>query len=207
MALPRLASQTVFVPVTWHLRVAAAPAVLRDCPRCDQRRRFLSSGRFRVNASGRRLDVWLIYRCTGCDFTWNRTVHERVTPAELGARLPRYEHNDEALARAIACDIGGLDLAAPDADGAADGAAVVARPALVPGSALEITLRVAPGAVVRLDRVLARELGWSRSQLASAAGAGDGRITISPGGAAALRRAARDGTCIRVEPPGQLAPA
>lgn len=201
MALARLASQTVFVPVTWHLRVAGAPAVLRDCPRCDVRRRFVSSGRFRVNASGRRLDVWLIHRCAACDFTWNRTVHARVTPAELGALLPRYERNDEALAHAIACDVGGLDVAAPaEADLAVD------RPAITPGVALEVALRVAPGAVLRLDRLLARELGWSRSQLHSAAATS--RVTIDPGGAAALRRPARDGARIRIrlEPRTQPTP-
>jgi len=201
MALARLASQTVFVPVTWHVRAAGAPAVLRDCPRCDARRRFVSSGRFRVNASGRRLDVWLIHRCAACDFTWNRTVHERVTPAELGALLPRYERNDEALAHAIACDVGGLDV---DVDVDVDTGLVVERPPATPGVALEITLTVAPGAAVRLDRLLARELGWSRSQLASTASGG--RVTISPGGATALRKPARDGTRIRIDPRTQLAP-
>ncbi|MCC6993163.1 MAG: DUF1062 domain-containing protein [Deltaproteobacteria bacterium] len=205
MALARLASQpvsvSVSVSVTWHLRVAGAPAVLRDCPRCDERRRFVSSGRFRVNASGRRLDVWLIHRCAACDFTWNRTVHERVTPAELGALLPRYERNDEALAHAVACDVGGLEVAAP-----AEVDLVVDRPAIAPGVALEITLRVAPGAALRLERLLARELGWSRSQLTSAAA--DGGITISPGGVAALRRPARDGARIRIrlEPRTQPTP-
>jgi acetyl esterase/lipase len=63
------------------------PHVIRTCPRCNTRRAFASSDRFRVNASGRRLDVWLIYRCAYCDVTWNLTVVERSTPESIGAEV------------------------------------------------------------------------------------------------------------------------
>ena len=116
-----------------------------------------------------------------------------------GALLPRYERNDEALAHAIACDVRDLDVGVD-----VDTGLVVERPPATPGDALEITLSVAPGAALRLDRLLARELGWSRSQLASAASGG--RVIISPAGATALRKPARDGTRIRIDPRTQPAP-
>ena len=65
---------------------------------------------------------------------------------------------------------------------------------------------MAPGAVVRLDRLLARELVWSRSALTSAAtgtapgAASAASLVITPGGAGALRKPARDGTRIRIDP-------
>jgi hypothetical protein len=181
------------VPVCWRLRAADPPAAIRDCPRCDQRVRFIASGLFRMNASGRRLDVWLIYRCQRCEFTWNRTVEERRVVSELGARLVLYERNDPTLARAVACDVAGL---------AREGVAVEAgevrleRPAEDADLGLAITFVVEPGCAIRLDRLLARELGVSRGALEEAAGRG--LLAIDPGGAKALSRRVRDGQHVRV---------
>ncbi len=188
---PHVRPSISFAPVTWRLSAGAAPAAVRSCPRCDDRCRFVSSGRFRVNASGRRLDVWLIYRCERCDFTWNRTVHERTTPAALGALLPRFERNDPALAQKLACDVASLAREGVHIDGSPD--VTVDRPPLaIPTPALEITLVVVPGCEARLDRVLARELGVSRDALPTRV------IAIEPGDHRALRRPARDGTRIRI---------
>ena len=119
-----------------------------------------------MNASGHKLDVWLIYRCEGCDFTWNRAVEERRTVAALGERLVRYERNDSALARQIACDVTGLaraGVAVEWADARVEREAPGTHVGVGAGAGLEIIFTVADGCVVRLDRVLARELGLSRS--------------------------------------------
>jgi hypothetical protein len=185
-----------FVSVCWRVRAAGPPAAIRECPRCDQRGRFVSSGLFRMNASGRRLDVWLIYRCERCDFTWKRTVEERRSVAELGARFVLYERNDPVLARAVACDVAGL---------AREGVPVeaeeprVERPTLGTPPGLSITFAVDPGCAVRLDRLLARELGVSRRALEEAAAAGV--VAVDGDVANALRRSVRDGLRVRVVTP------
>src|SRR5687767_7347001 len=92
--------------IVWTVLPLATPRVLRRCPRCDQERPFASSDAFRVNANGRRLDAWLIYRCVACDTTWNCTILSRVTPEEIGAaRLDALHTNDRAAAWACAFDL------------------------------------------------------------------------------------------------------
>jgi hypothetical protein len=176
------------VSVCWHVRAAAFPAALKSCPRCDARRRFHSSDQFRVNASGRKLDVWLIYRCERCDFIWNRTVEERRTVSELGARLARYERNDHALARAVACDVAGLAALGIESEAAA---ASVDRPALPAERPARLAIRFAveAGCELRLDRLLARELALPRSAIEAALH----RSNLVVPDARALRRPVRDG--------------
>ena len=67
------------------------------CSRCRDIRPFRCSEKFRLNANGKRLDAWLIYRCGSCDNTWNRPVLERrnrrdidpLVPACAGGKRPR----------------------------------------------------------------------------------------------------------------------
>jgi hypothetical protein len=39
--------------------------------------------KFRTNAQKKRIDVWLIYRCSTCDETWNLPIYERVAIGDL----------------------------------------------------------------------------------------------------------------------------
>ena len=77
-------------PAVWRVVAQSTPRILRRCARCDQVRPFRSSDRFRVNANGRKLDVWLVYRCDACGVSWNRTLLERRTPEEIGVRFMRW---------------------------------------------------------------------------------------------------------------------
>jgi hypothetical protein len=85
-----------------------APSIAWPCPRCRSRV-FDCSERFRANSSGKLVDIWSIYRCRECKSTKNVTIVER-TPV---SRVPRplllaAEHNDAAVARAYARDVGVL---------------------------------------------------------------------------------------------------
>ena len=40
--------------------------VFHRCGGCGKKQEFLNSGKFRVNANGNKVDVWLIYRCKKC---------------------------------------------------------------------------------------------------------------------------------------------
>ena len=57
--------------------------VFHRCGGCGKKQEFVNSGKFRVNANGNRVDVWLIYRCKKCKHSWNLTIHERTRPAKI----------------------------------------------------------------------------------------------------------------------------
>ena len=66
----------------WMIKPVKPPAVRRQCPGCGKDL-YESTGRFRVNANGNRLDVWLIYRCMQCGKSWNMEILERVESGKL----------------------------------------------------------------------------------------------------------------------------
>lgn len=166
-------------------------ALTRHCPRCNLSRRFASSGKFRVNAQKKRIDVWLIFRCTVCDDRWNWPVHERrpvgaLDPAELDALM----RNDPALAArhgwaAVQAGNAGVDQA-PDVR------LSVIEPATGTTQMVEIVLAIT-GASPRLDRVLAQALGLARSEIEALA------MTVAPAARKSLRRPACDGQRITVD--------
>lgn len=140
----------------WRVRPLHTPAVLRRCARCDEVRPFRSSGRFRINAQGHRLDVWLIYRCATCEQTWNRTVWERVHPDRIPPeRFAAYLANDLDVAWDVAFAplAGGHQIEVPDF------VLEVEHPAS------RVRLSMPWPLELRLDRVLARALDRSRSQV------------------------------------------
>lgn len=163
----------------WKVVALETPSVRRVCPRCDGIRPFVSTDRFRVNAQGRLLDVWLIYRCPTCDFAWNREVLARRTPEQIGpARLAAFHENDREAAWRCAFDRGRdhLDPRVPyRVEREGDGAV--------------IELHLPWPCAVRLDRLLAGELRLSRAQVARAIDAPASllRRDISDGQVVALR--------------------
>ncbi len=81
-------------------------SVIRCCSGCGRKTRFQNTGKFRVNANGNKLDVWLIYQCENCKHTFNLTVYER----QKAASIPREEYesflcNSEQLANAYGKDL------------------------------------------------------------------------------------------------------
>ena len=152
------------------------------------------SRKFRLNANGKRLDAWLVYRCTVCDDSWNHAVVERRAARDLDpAMLAAFEANDEALVRRCAFDVTALRRSAHRVEEFPE-VEVHRQPAEMPAgpSAMEITLAVPFAVSLRLDRLLAAELGVSRGRIAGLAEAG--ALTT----AAALNRPVRDGTRITV---------
>ncbi len=149
--------------VTWRVVPVRAPHVLRTCPRCDARREFLCSERFRVNASGRRIDVWLIYRCASCELTWNLEVVERSTPEAIGAtRLKAFAENDPGTAWSCAFDAALLRRAGVQME---DGTPVVVERAALLAPSVTVRFSLPFPVRVRLDRLLAQELQVPRSRV------------------------------------------
>ena len=80
--------------------------VVHRCGGCGKKQEFVNSGRFRVNANGNNVDVWLIFRCKKCNQSWNLTIYERTKPRKIPSEL--YELflcNDEATAQTYGNDI------------------------------------------------------------------------------------------------------
>lgn len=80
--------------------------VFKRCGGCGKRQEFMNSGKFRVNANGKSVDVWLIYRCKRCKHSWNLMIYERTKPGKIPAELfEAFLENDPETAMAYGRDI------------------------------------------------------------------------------------------------------
>ena len=73
--------------------------IFHRCGGCGKKKQFINTGKFRVNANGSRVDVWLIYQCERCKHSWNLTIYERKRPSQIDPE--EYElflENDTELA-------------------------------------------------------------------------------------------------------------
>jgi hypothetical protein len=74
------------------------PRIVRRCHECSCER-FVADGKFRVNASHKVLDVWLLVLCSECGTTIKLEVLERATVRSIGPELLNRLHvNDVDLA-------------------------------------------------------------------------------------------------------------
>lgn len=186
--------------IRWAIAPKIAPRPLINCNRCGGIRPYRCSGRFRVNANGKRIDAWLIYRCTDCDNSWNRTIFERCNRRNIEpALLAALESNDPALVRSHAFNATALRSRIGRIEEFPD---VSIRKELLNGrpesaAALWLALRLDAATPLRLDCLLAGELGISRSRLQN----WEERRTLAvePDGARALRRPPRDGMAVRID--------
>ncbi|MGI5201288.1 DUF1062 domain-containing protein [Spirillospora sp. CA-108201] len=82
----------------WVVRRTRLPLLSLRCVDCPSGSASAGEGRFRVNANGKLLDVWLLVRCTHCDRTSKLAVHERAPVRSLDpAELHGYRVNDPEL--------------------------------------------------------------------------------------------------------------
>ncbi|WP_327092502.1 DUF1062 domain-containing protein [Nonomuraea sp. NBC_01738] len=82
----------------WVVRRTRLPLLSLRCVDCDAESATTGEGRFRVNANGKLLDVWLLVRCVSCDRTRKLTVHDRVPVRSLApAELDGYHGNAPEL--------------------------------------------------------------------------------------------------------------
>lgn len=92
-------------PLTWKIKTEGLPVVIRNCPKCGNNAKYANSGKFRVNANKRNLDIWLIYYCEKCKSTYNLTIYERIAPQELSnSLLERFMNNDPTLSKEYGFD-------------------------------------------------------------------------------------------------------
>lgn len=184
--------------IMWEVTPLQTPTVERNCNKCGGKSHYRANGQFRVNANGRNLDIWLIYKCETCDNTWNLTVHERVKPESLpGALYQAYLGNDAAQATRCAFDKSLLlrNQAQPCYEGVSlliEGPSVDVYACPEP---VEVVLRcgVEPG--VRLGKLLSQKLGVSHSACKRLAE--QGVLSLADGGDV-LKAKVRDGLTVRI---------
>ncbi|MEO3773243.1 DUF1062 domain-containing protein [Micromonospora sp. B9E7] len=81
----------------WAVVPTCLPTVRRRCHACASQR-LRASGKFRVNANHKLLDVWLLALCTACGETAKLTVLERMTVSAIRpGLLDRLHANDSGL--------------------------------------------------------------------------------------------------------------
>ncbi len=90
----------------WQLIPKDLPMVRRNCPKCNEKARYINSEKFRVNANKNSIDIWLIYQCEKCKSTWNMAVYERVKPHDINKyEYEKFLSNDKELVREYAFNL------------------------------------------------------------------------------------------------------
>lgn len=184
------------IRVQWTIIPASAPEPWLNCNRCRGTTPFRTSGKIRLNANGKRVDAWLIYKCTSCDNTWNRPILERRHVSTIDPHLlASLQENDPELSRRLAFDAHSLarKLKVEHID------EVIVRKEIVsestrPARRLEIVCVVPETTGLRVDRLLSTELRLSRSRIQSMQNAG--HLAVCPYG---LRRPLRNGLEVTIE--------
>ncbi len=149
----------------WAVRQAGLPAIVRRCPDCSSSRHH-PSGKIRVNANGKLLDVWLLLTCDGCGRTSKVPVHERVHVSALNAaRREAYEANAPAMVRELAMSASLATKNGYRLDWAGTWALETDTPDPDPDGPDPLTVRVSFDlpAPVRVERLLMLGLGLSRT--------------------------------------------
>ncbi len=74
--------------------------VIRNCPKCGKKTYFKNTKKFRINANGNKLDIWLIYQCEECKHTLNLAIYERQKVSSITKEeYQRFLDNDEQFAQ------------------------------------------------------------------------------------------------------------
>jgi hypothetical protein len=170
------------VPVNWVVEPTDLPVIRRRCYECSSET-YRANGKFRVNANGKLLDVWLLALCTKCGETIKLPIMERVPVKTIRPDLlGRLHHNDPALAAELLLDpvmrrrnhisldwndAWRLDTGGSDQPG---------------GEVTDVAVRFAAPIPVRPARLIAEGCGISRSEVDKLIS--DGKIvsTIQLGG-------------------------
>ncbi|MFE4629703.1 DUF1062 domain-containing protein [Streptomyces mirabilis] len=88
----------------WVVMPTCLPLVRRRCHACASER-FRTSGKFRVNANHKLIDVWLLALCTACGETAKIAVLERMSVRSVRPELlDRMHDNDPGLAAELLQD-------------------------------------------------------------------------------------------------------
>lgn len=151
----------------WVVRELGLPAIVKACVTCRSTRHH-PTGKFRVNANGKLLDVWMLINCELCDRTSKIPIHERIQVRALpGERLVMFERNDPAMVRQLAMDASLAGRAGYRLDWSGTWELETDMPFYELGCAepapLEVIVRFELPAPIRVEKLLMAGFGLSRS--------------------------------------------
>lgn len=93
------------IVLSWTVRRTRLPLLAFRCVHCHSGLASTGDGKFRVNANGKLLDIWLLVACVSCDRTSKITVHDRVPVRYLDPiLLEGYSGNSSALVARVLLD-------------------------------------------------------------------------------------------------------
>lgn len=172
----------------WLIVPDQLPAVIRRCPKCKGKTEFHNSGKFRVNANGKLLDVWLIYRCSHCDTSWNMTIIERANKENINkTEYEGFLSNSPSLAASYGSDRELFIKNKAEIAEIKTGYHILETGTVAPvheSAYMEIQIKNPSGLKLRADALLAGELAVSRSQIKKWFDGGlviSGQEVLSPG--------------------------
>jgi len=151
----------------WVVREIGQPAIVKTCVSCRSAR-HRPTGKFRVNANRKLLDVWLLICCESCGRTSKIPVHERINVQALESeRRLMFENNDPAMVRHLAMDAALASKAAYQLDWRGTWKLETDLPfyELSGGdpAALEVIVRFELPVPIRVEKLLRAGFGLSRS--------------------------------------------
>jgi hypothetical protein len=184
--------------VHWTVEPTTPPQPWKHCSSCGDVRPFLSSGKIRLNANGRKLDAWLIYKCAACERTWNRPIAARLAVASISeADLQAMQRSDSCWVRVQEFDLSSLRRYCDRIELPSE--VSIAKTSLDrmigSWSAIVLTIDALRPTGQRLDRLLATELKVSRSSLVSMHRAG--ALQIEPASCAGLKKLVSGSLAVR----------
>jgi hypothetical protein len=167
----------------WVVRELGLPAIVKTCVSCRSARHH-PTGKFRVNANGKLLDVWMLICCELCGRTSKIPVHERVHVQALDReRLLMFENNDPAMVRQLAMDSALAGTTGHRLDWSGTWELATDIPFYEIGSAdpasLEVLIRFELPAPIRVEKLLTAGFGLSRSAVRGLVGAGRIRLPMA----------------------------
>ena len=171
--------------IKYEIVLKDALLVIRGCPKCGRKTQFKSTKKFRVNANGGRVDVWLIYQCEECKHTLNLAIYER----QKVSSIPKKEYddfmaNEEQLAEAYGknvhlfrknkaeIDLEGLDYSLVKVHEIVENSDL--------GEQVIITIYNPCQLKIRPEKLAAQALGLSRSQIKSLMESGEVKLNKGP---------------------------
>ncbi|MFG2938704.1 DUF1062 domain-containing protein [Streptomyces sp. NPDC048282] len=149
----------------WVVTPTCLPLVLRRCHTCASGT-FRASGKFRVNAHHKLIDVWLLVLCTGCGETAKLTILERVDVRSVRPELlDRLHDNDLGLTAELLQDpvVQRRNRIALDWDGA--WRLDTGDSDHLEHEAIDVSVRFAAPVPVRPVRLIAEGCGLSRAEV------------------------------------------
>ena len=178
--------------VEWTVLTAGSPQIKRLCGRCGCTRAFVSTGKFRLNANGNRLDAWLIYKCLTCGNRWNRALFERRALQSLSKELlEALQENNAEFARRV--ELSASTRTENRLPGGSTCFSINKRllsSVVDDGISFSLTILNPGGCKLRVDRILAVGLGISRRSVYELADSGGLRLVN--GNQKSLKRPLKD---------------